>query len=435
MNVLVVGSGGREHALVWKIRQSSIVKKVFCAPGNAGIASIAGCVPVDAMDAAGLLAFATAEKIDLTVIGPEQPLVEGIADKFRANGLAVFGPSGPAAALEGSKVFAKQFMLRHNIPTAGFRTFSQSQRDDAGRYIAGCPLPVVIKADGLAAGKGVSICGTRDQAAEALRAMMDGNKFGAAGKYIVVEEFLAGQEASIFAISDGERFITLPPAQDHKRILDDDKGENTGGMGAFAPSALSPELLEEINRTIINPTLRGMTEEGKPYSGCLYVGLMLSEAGPKVVEFNCRFGDPETQAVLPLVEDNFVEVLLDAASGSLHRHVRFKEHSAVCVIMASGGYPDRYETGKPVSGLPDVEDLKDIHIFHSGTKRIDDSVVTSGGRVLGVTAVGKKDDLEGTVGKAYRAVAKISFDGAYYRTDIGKKGIEQLKKLQGEETQ
>ena len=436
MKILVIGSGGREHALVWKIRQSPLVEKIFCAPGNAGIAGMAVCVPVDAMDLDGLLAFAASEKIDLTVVGPEQPLVQGIVDRFRARGLAVFGPAKAAAELEGSKVFAKQFMLKYGIPTAGFRTFTPSQRHDAERYIGDHPLPVVVKADGLAAGKGVTICGTRDQAIETIRAMMDGKMFGLAGENIVVEEYLEGQEASIFAITDGKDFVILPPAQDHKRILDDDKGKNTGGMGAFAPApALSPGMLDEISRTIIRPTLRGMAGEGRTYSGCLYVGLMLGTTGPKVVEFNCRFGDPETQVVLPLLEDNFVELLFDAAAGTMHRNVKFKDRSAVCVVMASGGYPDSYETGKPIAGLRLVEDQKDILIFHSGTKQIQNRMVTAGGRVLGVTAVGGKDDLEGTVGKAYRAVEKITFDGAYYRIDIGKKGIEQLKKLQGEEIQ
>ena len=429
MKILVIGSGGREHALVWKIKQSPLVTELYCAPGNAGIAAIAEIVPIKSSDLNGLLLFAKASKIDLTVVGPEQPLTLGIVDLFESNGLRIFGPSKAAAELEGSKVFAKQFMKMYDIPTAEFRSFNAAQRFDAERYINEIPVPIVIKADGLAAGKGVSVCDDKEQALEVLDMMFGQKVFGEAGLNIVMEEFLVGEEASVFAISDGKDFVVLPPAQDHKRILDGDKGKNTGGMGAYAPAPIVTEdILNRIKRDIIRPTLLGMAKEERPYRGCLYVGLMITETGPKVIEYNCRFGDPETQVVLPLIENDLVQLILDAVDNKLGKaKMKFKDRSAVCVVIASGGYPDSYEIDKQIFGLDGATSEKDVVVFHAGTKYNKDVIVTSGGRVLGVTAIGEQLNLEGTIDKAYRAVEKITFDGAYYRSDIGKKGIERIK--------
>ena len=430
MKILVVGSGGREHTLIWKIKQSPLVTELYCAPGNAGIAAIAEIVPIKSSDLNGLLLFAKTSKIDLTVVGPEQPLTQGIVDLFESNGLRIFGPSKAAAELEGSKVFAKQFMKMYNIPTAVFRSFNAVQRFDAERYINEIPVPIVIKADGLAAGKGVAVCDDKEQALEVLDMMFGQKVFGEAGLNIVLEEFLVGEEASVFAISDGKDFVVLSSAQDHKRILDGDKGKNTGGMGAYAPAPIVTEdILNRIKRDIIRPTLIGMAKEGRLYKGCLYVGLMITETGPKVIEYNCRFGDPETQVVLPLIENDLVQLMLDAVDNKLSKaKIKFKDQSAVCVVIASGGYPDDYEMDKPIVGLETIAEGKDVIVFHAGTKYNKNVIVSSGGRVLGVTAVGSRFDLEGTVDKAYRAVEKITFDGAYYRSDIGKKGIERLKR-------
>jgi len=429
MNILVIGSGGREHALVWKIRQSPLVKRLYCAPGNPGIAEYAELVPVKASDSDGLLKFAKDNHIDLTVVGPEQPLADGIVDRFEAQGLKIFGPSRNAAALEGSKVFAKHFLKKYRIPTAEFRTFDHSQRFDAERYINEIPVPIVIKADGLAAGKGVSVCETKDQALEVLDAFMGKKILGDAGTTIVIEEFLVGEEASVFALTDGKEFVTLAPAQDHKRILDNDQGKNTGGMGSYAPApVVTEDMLRKIKRDIIRPTLIGMAKENRTYRGCLYVGLMITETGPKVIEFNCRFGDPETQVVLPLLRDDLVELMLESSSGTLKKtKISAGTQSAVCVVIASGGYPDKFDVGKPIVGLKALAEEEEIIVFHAGTKLEKRALVTSGGRVLGVTALGPADNLERTIAHAYRAVEKITFDGAYYRSDIGKKGIERLK--------
>lgn len=426
MKILVIGSGGREHALVWKIKQSQLVSKLFCAPGNAGISQIAEVVPIKASDKNALLLFAKYEGIELTVVGPEHPLTDGIVDLFESNGLKIFGPSRLAAELEGSKVFSKQFMKMYNIPTAEFRSFSIEERFDAERYINEVPAPIVVKADGLAAGKGVTVCETKEQALETLDSMFGQKVFGDAGTKIVIEEFLVGEEASVFALTDGKEFVVLSPAQDHKRILDGDKGKNTGGMGAYAPAPIvTDEILNKVKRDIIRPTLLGMAKEGRPYKGCLYVGLMITEIGPKVIEYNCRFGDPETQVVLPLIDDDLVRIMLEIADGKLSTtKVKFKSDSAVCVVIASGGYPDSYEIDKQIYGL-DTTVGKDIVVFHAGTKYNKNIIVTAGGRVLGVTAFGT--DLEGTIDKAYRAIEKITFDGAYYRSDIGKKGVERLQ--------
>jgi len=436
MKILIIGSGGREHALAWKIRQSPLVREIFCLPGNAGTDEIAKNIPMKMNDHAGILAFAREQNIDLTVVGPEQPLTEGIVDLFTSQGMKIFGPTKAAAEIEGSKVFAKHFMKKYNIPTAEFRTFNVAERYDAERYINEVPVPIVLKADGLAAGKGVTVCESKEQALEVLSMMMDEKHFGDAGNNVVIEELLVGEEASVFAITDGREFITLSPAQDHKRILDDDLGKNTGGMGAYAPALIiTEEMMDVISRTIIRPTLIGMANEKRLYRGCLYVGLMITPTGPKVIEYNCRFGDPETQVVLPLIDDDIVPLLLDAADGTMQRNISFKKESAVCVIVASGGYPDRYEAGKPIMGLHEAGKNPNILLFHSGTKKEDDTVLTAGGRVLGVTAIGERQKLEETIDAAYRAVEKIRFDGMYYRSDIGKKGLRHIHQFHSTENQ
>ncbi len=433
MNVLVIGSGGREHALAWKVRQSPRVTRLFCAPGNPGMAALATLVDLKANDVDGLVRFATAEKIDLTIVGPEQPLTDGIVDRFEKEGLTIFGPSSRAAALEGSKIFAKDFMREHGIPTAEFRSFGYDERFDAERYISEIPAPIVIKADGLAAGKGVSICESKEQALEVLDAMVGRKAFGDAGMNVVVEEYLDGEEASVFVLTDGTQYVMLAPAQDHKRIFDNDQGKNTGGMGAYAPAPIvTPGLMSVIEERIVRPTLAGMTAQGTPYKGCLYIGLMLTETGPNVIEYNCRFGDPEAQVVLPLLVEDFVDLALACARGhGMPERITMRPCPAACVVIASGGYPDSYETGMPILGLDAVAAEEGILVFHAGT-RLDPRTgrfLTAGGRVIDVTAVGPEDDLERTVARAYRAVEKITFDGAYYRSDIGRKGIERIKRM------
>jgi phosphoribosylamine--glycine ligase len=428
MNILVIGSGGREHAIIWKLRQSPKVNALYCAPGNAGIAQMARLVSLKPTDKEGLMRFAKENKIDLTVVGPEQPLVEGIVDEFENAGLKIFGPAKAAAMLEGSKAFAKDFMERKGIPTARFRSFSSSQLKEAEAYVGQIPAPLVVKADGLAAGKGVLICESHDAAVIAIREMMLNKAFGSAGEKIVIEEYLEGEEASVFALSDGDHFATLASAQDHKRILDGDKGKNTGGMGAYANApVVTKELLTQIEDQVITPTLRGMMEDGTPYRGCLYCGLMITKSGPKVIEYNCRFGDPETQVVVPLIEGDLADILLSVAEHRLDpASVGQHAASSVCIVMASRGYPDDYQTGKPIHGLDAVKQEDGIVVFHAGTRSDGDQVLTSGGRVLGVTAIGYEDDLKGTIDAAYKAVGAITFDGAYYRSDIGQKGLRRL---------
>lgn len=430
MNVLVIGSGGREHALVWKLRHSPRVRKLYCAPGNAGISQHCELVPLKPTDMEGLLRFAKEKQIDLTVVGPEGPLVQGIVDLFETNGLAIFGPRKAAARLEGSKVFSKDFMMRYGIPTARFQSFTMGQRFEAERFVHELVPPIVVKADGLAAGKGVLICETAEIAVAALTDIMVHRAFGSAGERVVIEEFLAGEEASVFAVTDEERYVTLAAAQDHKRVLDGDLGKNTGGMGAYAPAPIvTNEMLRRVEREIIIPTLKGMKADGTPYTGCLYCGLMITETGPKVIEYNCRFGDPEAQVVIPLIQGDFAELLLSVAEGKLDpgtagRHAA----SAVCVVMASRGYPDDYETGAVVRGLDSFTAEDGIVVFHAGTKKEGDEIKTSGGRVLGVTAIGYEHDLQETIRNAYTAVSKIAFDGAYYRSDIGHKAFKPKTK-------
>jgi phosphoribosylamine---glycine ligase len=427
MNVLVIGSGGREHALVWKLKQSPRVSRLVCAPGNPGIASLAECVNIGIDDLDGLYQFARTQKIDLTVVGPEIPLVNGIVDLFEAGGLTIFGPSKAAAALEGSKVFAKNFMKRNNIPTAAYETFDKAHEEAARAYLLTHPIPVVLKADGLAAGKGAVVCHSIAEALHVVDEFFGANLLGDAGHNIVVEEFMEGEEASVFAFTDGTQYGVLEPAQDHKQILDGDMGKNTGGMGAYAPApVVTPQVLERIRKEIIDPTLAGMRDEGRPYRGCLYAGIMLTKDGPKVVEFNCRLGDPETQAVLPLIDGDLAEILYacstrNAGSVSICSH----RATAVCVVIASGGYPDKYESGKPIHGLERIVPEDGVVVFHAGTKSSGPEIVTAGGRVLGVTAVGYGHELQATIAAAYAAVKKITFDGAYYRSDIGRKGVRR----------
>ncbi|MDZ7369681.1 MAG: phosphoribosylamine--glycine ligase [candidate division KSB1 bacterium] len=415
MKVLVIGGGGREHALVWKIKSSPLVKKVYAAPGNAGIAQAAECADISPMDKNGLLKFAIRQKIDLTVVGPEAPLVDGLVDFFEENGMAVFGPSGKAAELEGSKAFCKYLLHKYDIPTADFRIFDDYQQ--ARDFLAKHRGSVVVKADGLAAGKGVFVCSGRDEALEALDRIMKHKEFGDAGRKVILEERLTGDEVSVMALSDGENIYELPPSQDHKRIYDNDMGPNTGGMGAYAPTPHIPEaMMRRIRETILEPTIKGMALEGRPYRGLLYAGLMITPKGPKVLEFNVRFGDPETQAVLPLVEGDLVEAMLATRSGRLNQvSLRRKNAVAVCVVLASGGYPGAYETGKKILGLDHAWD-EGVLVFHAGTKRVGDEIVTAGGRVLNVTAV--DETFPKAVDKVYRAVKWITFDGAYYRRDI-----------------
>ena len=428
MNILVIGSGGREHALVWKLRQSPQVNTIFCAPGNAGIEQLAKCVPLKPTDIKSLLKFAKEEKIDLTVVGSEQPLVEGLVDAFEERGFKIFGPSKAAAQLEGSKVFSKNFMLRHHIPTAKYRSFAATAIDEAKKYVSTIESPMVVKADGLAAGKGVLICKSQQEAILALDDIILKKAFGSAGDQIVIEEFLNGEEASLFVLTDGERFALLASAQDHKRILDGDLGKNTGGMGAYAPAPIvTNELLQRVIREAVQPTLDGMKQEGMPYRGCLYIGLMITQDGPKILEYNCRFGDPETQVVVPLIDGDLAEIFLSIAERRLDSSmVKLHSASAVCIVMASHGYPDEYQFGKQIFGLETIKAEDGVVVFHAGTKKEGSTIVTSGGRVLGVTAIGFNNELEQTIQSAYGAVEKITFDGAYYRSDIGKKALKYL---------
>ncbi|HPC35787.1 MAG TPA: phosphoribosylamine--glycine ligase [Candidatus Marinimicrobia bacterium] len=423
MKVLIVGSGGREHALVWKLSKSPNIAKIYCAPGNAGTDLLAENIPLKDNDLDGLLKFALENSIDLTVVGPEIPLVNGIVDKFRAEGLKIFGPTAAAAQLEGSKVFAKQFMSHHQIPTAAYQICdSRTALESATRFKT---FPYVIKVDGLAAGKGALIIHNDDDLKDAFVTIWDEKRFGPAGNKVVVEDFLPGEELSVFVITDGERYLILPPAQDHKRIGDNDTGPNTGGMGAYAPAPLgTPQVMHNIEKQIIIPTLNGLRAEGIPYTGVLYCGLMIDGTQPYVVEFNARFGDPETQVVLPLIESDLGLILLTAVEGKLDASMLKLSHkAAVCVVMASAGYPGNYEKGKVIYGLQDENSEPDTIVFQAGTIRSNTHFLTNGGRVLAVTALA--DNLEEAITKAYKRVAEITFDGAYYRHDIGQKGLRR----------
>lgn len=427
MKVLVVGSGGREHAICWALNNSPLSPDLFIAPGNPGMSALGKMVPIGVSEHEALLAFAKEEEIDLTVIGPEQPLVDGIVDKFEAAGLAIFGPSAAAAELEGSKAFSKAFMARHAIPTAAHRTFNVDQYDEAREYLKEMGSPVVMKASGLAAGKGVLMCMTDQEAVEGLDALMKEQRFGDAGTSVVIEAFMEGEEASLFALTDGESYVTLAAAQDHKRIGDGDVGPNTGGMGAYAPAPIiTPDLLEDVCRHIVEPTLKGMAEEGRCYRGILYLGLMITAEGPKVVEYNCRFGDPETQVVLPLLKTDLLDLMLRYSTGG-GKGLTVEQHpgAAACVVMASGGYPGSYPKGKEITGLEKAEEVGEVIVFHAGTRFGDSGQIeTAGGRVLGITATG--DELSDALNLAYQAIGKISFEGMQFRRDIGKKGLARL---------
>lgn len=425
MKVLVVGSGGREHVLVWKLKQSPKIKEVFCAPGNGGIAEIAQCVDIAADDVAGLFDFAVKNKIDLTVVGPEAPLVKGIVDEFQKKGLKIFGPSQRAAQLEGSKVFAKEFMRRHNIPTADFESFDNLNKAKA--YVEKKTFPLVIKADGLAAGKGVVIAKDLSEANAALDQIMDEKIFKDAGNKVIIEDCLVGEEASILAVSDGEYFVVLDSAQDHKRIFDGDLGPNTGGMGAYSPApVVTKSLMMEISDNIIASTIRGMRKEGMPFTGVLYAGVMVTKDGPKVLEYNARFGDPETQAILPRLKTDFVDLCLASCNGGLKdMPLVWDDQACVCVVMAAHGYPGNYEKGKVIRGLNVAAKEKNVFVFHAGTKKQGKEIVTVGGRVLGVVGLGK--DIDAAIQKAYSGTEKISFEGSFFRRDIGAKALARLK--------
>jgi len=421
MKILVIGSGGREHTLVWKIKQSPAVKKIYCAPGNGGISQLAECVPISATDIEGLLKFADKHQIDLTIVGPEAPLAIGIVDAFQAQGLTIFGPSQKAAELEGSKVFAKYLMDKYHIPTAAYKKFEDVNQ--AKSYIKSCPIPIVVKADGLAAGKGAIVCFSREEAFAALDDMMVKQTFGDAGKKVIIEEYLQGEEASVLVLTDGIDFLPLLPAQDHKPIFDGDKGPNTGGMGAYAPAKVIDEKIKKtVCDKIIAPTIKGMALEDRPYRGVLYAGLMITSDGPKVVEFNCRFGDPETQAILPLVRSDIVDVLMACSTNRIKtKTVDTFNKYAVSVVIASGGYPAKYQKGKIILGLDRKFD-DNILIFHAGTKINNGNYITDGGRVLAITATA--DTIRDAIKQAYKAIGKITFDGAYYRKDIAFKALK-----------
>lgn len=421
MNILVVGGGGREHALVWKIAKSPLVDKLYCAPGNPGIAKIAECVPISAENILGLFQFAREKAIDLVVVGPEDPLAMGITDELTSKGIRVFGPSAAAAELEGSKVFSKMLMHKHGVPTAGFRMFEDAH--DAHEYLENAAAPLVVKADGLAKGKGVIVCNTLEEAHEAVREIMEVRAFGKAGDRIIIEECLRGEEASVLAIADGRVIIPLDAAQDHKRIFDGDQGPNTGGMGAYSPvPSVTPKLKAEIESKVLIPTIHGMRREGRRYQGVLYAGIMMTPTGPQVLEYNVRWGDPEAQPLVMRIKSDLVPVLMGVAEGNLKdATIEWDERAAICVVMASGGYPGPYEKGKVIEGLDDVANMQDVMVFHAGTEMRGGKIVTSGGRVLGVTALG--ETLAHARERAYAAVAKIHFDGAQYRRDIGYRAL------------
>lgn len=425
MKVLVVGGGGREHAIVQKLKESKDVTALYCAPGNGGIARDAVCLPIRATDVEAIADWAAAEKMDYVVVTPDDPLCLGLVDLLAARGIPAFGPDRAAARIEGSKVFAKDLMRRYGIPTARYETFDDVEA--ALAYVRTAPCPVVVKADGLALGKGVLICETNAQAGEAVTEMMRHGKFGASGSRVVVEEFLEGPEVSVLCFTDGTAIRPMAASMDHKRALDGDRGLNTGGMGTIAPNPYyTPQIAQVCMETIFKPTVAAMNAEGRPFKGCLYFGLMLTPDGPKVIEYNCRFGDPETQVVLPLLESDLLAVMQAATNGTLAQtEVKFSGQSAACVVLASGGYPQHYEKGKPITGLADGQlPGGGATVYHAGTALADNVLVTSGGRVLGVTAVA--DSLFDAVAAAYGAADQIGFEGLHRRSDIGQKALAAL---------
>lgn len=418
MKILIVGSGGREHAIAWKVSQSPKAEKIYCAPGNAGIEEYAECVPIGAMEFEKLAAFAKEKEIDLTVVGMDDPLVGGIVDVFEKEGLRVFGPRKNAAVLEGSKAFSKDLMKKYGIPTAVYENFDDP--DKALAYLETAEFPIVLKADGLALGKGVLICNTLEEAKDGVREIMLDKHFGAAGNRMVIEEFMTGREVSVLSFVDGKTIKCMTSAQDHKRALDGDQGLNTGGMGTFSPSPFyTPEIDEFCQKHIYQPTVDAMAAEGRPFKGVIFFGLMLTEKGPKVLEYNARFGDPEAQVVLPRMKNDIVDVFEACIDGTLDQiDLQFEDNAAVCVVLASGGYPVSYEKGFPIEGLENLKGRDGVYVFHAGTRKENGRFVTNGGRVLGVTATGP--DLKAARANAYEAVKQVTFEKAYCRSDIGK---------------
>lgn len=423
MKVLVIGSGGREHAIVWKLKQSKKVKQIYCAPGNGGMSRAIKCVNIKADNVKALANFASRNKIGLTVVGPEQPLAKGIVDEFQRRKLRVFGPEKRAAALESSKVFAKEFMQKYHIPTAPFKVFDNIT--DAVSFCKVVEFPVVIKVDGLAAGKGVIVVDDFGSAGKTIEDIFDGKQFGKAGEKIVIESFMKGQEVSVTAVTDGKTIISMLPSQDHKQAYEGDKGPNTGGMGAYCPATiLTEEITEQVRQYILSPTIAGLRQENINYRGILYVGLMLTEQGPKVLEYNCRFGDPETQVVLPMLKSDLLEVMQAVVDRRLDKMKQLEWHkgAAACVIMASQGYPGSYNTGHRITGLQHLKN-EGGYVFHAGTTRRQNQLVTSGGRVLGV--MGRDSSLKGALEKAYKVIDQIKFEGATFRRDIGFRVLSQ----------
>ena len=422
MKVLVIGGGGREHAIVHTLKKSPKVDHIWCAPGNGGIAAEAECVAIKATDIDGMVAFAKEHKPDLVMVAPDDPLALGMVDALETAGIRAFGPRKNAAIIEGSKSFAKDLMQKYNIPTAGYAVFENSA--DAIEYIKKNGAPIVVKADGLALGKGVTVAMTEEEAIEAVKDAIDGGAFGGAGARVVIEEFLTGPEVSVLAFVDGKHLKTMPSAQDHKRAMDGDQGLNTGGMGTYAPApVITEDLMKQVQTKILEPTIKAMKQEGYEYKGCLYAGLMITAEGPKVVEFNARFGDPETQVVLPLLESDLAEIMLACANGTLADcDIKWSKKAAVCVVMSAGGYPAKYEKGNEILGL-DKAEKENVLVFHAGTAKKDGKIVTNGGRVLGVVALG--DDIKTAVDKVYEDIKLIDFKDVYYRKDIAHRAFNR----------
>ncbi|MEE9219205.1 MAG: phosphoribosylamine--glycine ligase [Acidobacteriota bacterium] len=426
MRILVIGGGGREHALCWKLAQGESGREIYCAPGNAGIGSVARCVPIEPSDTVELADFAQGIKVDLTIVGPEVPLTLGIVDEFQKRELPIFGPSQAAAEIEGSKIFAKQFMLKHGVPTASYQVCESPEL--ALKYLKSkeATFPAVIKADGLTAGKGVIIAEDRKQAQQTVELMMVDKKFGTAGQRLIVEEFLQGRETSFFVLSDGNRVLPMVTCQDHKRALDDDQGPNTGGMGAYSPALLKQDTFKQILEEIMIPTISGLASEGRQYKGVLYAGIMLTSSGPRVLEFNARFGDPENQVLMPRLNGDLAPVLQAAAEGRLDRvKLEWRKEAAVCVVLASAGYPEKPQTGKRIHGLERISG-ESVLVFHAATRKHESgAVLTSGGRVLNIVGLG--GDLNQAVERAYAAVSQVRFDGMHYRKDIGREAVTLLR--------
>ncbi|MGR3301014.1 MAG: phosphoribosylamine--glycine ligase [Candidatus Scalindua sp.] len=422
MKVLVIGGGGREHSLVWKIAQSPQVSKIFCAPGNPGISDLAECIDITADQTDLLYEFAVKEEIGLTVVGPEAPLVDGIVDVFSKHSLKVFGPNQKAAILEDSKVFSKLLLKKHGIPTADFKCFDDHSQ--ARHYVLSRGAPIVVKADGLSKGKGVFVCKTNDEALQAIDSIMKDRVFGNAGDQVVIEECLTGEEISLLAFTDGRTIVPMESSQDHKTVYDGDKGPNTGGMGAYSPvPIMTNELYYKIEKDILVPTVHAMNREGRPYKGVIYIGLMVTSSGPMVLEFNVRFGDPEAQVILTRMKSDIVPIMLATISGGLDNvDLEWLPQASVCVVMASGGYPGQYDNGKEIKGLDSLKNQEGISVFHAGTKSENGKIVTNGGRVLNVVACG--EDIKEAQKKVYEAVSEISFEGAHYRRDIADKAIK-----------